>query len=111
MGALPVSGTAAAAPDKRGSSAARSPFCSPADVPFGFVDLVGNTALDQPRVRSSGCEARVLRMLPVFAIEFRNWENNGNFARLVGSGYVKPPEQVAFCDLSFPKIVSGFEAI
>jgi len=50
-------------------------------------------------------------MLPVFAIEFRNWENNGNFARLVGSGYVKPPEQVAFCDLSFPKIVSGFEAI
>jgi hypothetical protein len=53
---------------RRGSSAARSPFCSPADVPFGFVDLVGNTALDQPRVRSSGCEGRVLRTLVAEAI-------------------------------------------
>jgi len=52
IGAVLVSGTAAAGLDKRRSSAARSPFRSPPDVPSAFVDLVGNNALDQRGVRS-----------------------------------------------------------
>src|SRR5262245_18242823 len=61
FGALIAAGTVAAGPCKRGPTAVRSPFCSSADVPFGFIDLVGNNALEQLPVRSSGFHARVLR--------------------------------------------------
>jgi hypothetical protein len=46
---------------KCSSCAARLPFCSSADVPFGFLDLAGTNALDQPHVRSSGRDTGVLR--------------------------------------------------
>src|SRR6516164_3420008 len=45
---------APARPGEGRSSAARSPFCTSADVLSGLGDFAGNNALDQPRTRSSG---------------------------------------------------------
>ena len=61
FGALLVAGIVTTGPRKRGSPAVRSPFCSSAVVLFGFINLVGNNALEQLRVRSSGLHVRVLR--------------------------------------------------
>src|SRR5262245_58795014 len=52
---------AAARPGERRCFTVSSPFCTSVDVLSGFAGLTGNNALDQPRARSSGVGAEVVR--------------------------------------------------
>ena len=60
-GPLLGDGAAAARPGERRCSTVSSPFCTSVDVLSGFAGLAGNNALDQPRARSSGVGAEVVR--------------------------------------------------
>ncbi len=60
-GPLLGDGAAAASPGERRCSTVSSPFCTSVDVLSGFAGLAGNNALDQPRARSSGVGAEVVR--------------------------------------------------
>src|SRR6266508_3059363 len=60
-GPLLGDGAAAARPGERRCSTVSSPFCTSVDVFSGFACLAGNYALDQPRARSSGVGAEVVR--------------------------------------------------
>src|SRR5262249_20235161 len=60
-GPLLGDGAAAARPGERRCFTVSSPFCTSVDVLSGFAGLTGNNALDQPRARSSGVGAEVVR--------------------------------------------------